>query len=59
MCAFLKNFPVAQEVLLKINAMTPIMNLFLKNALIFEETPYDRKVLGWAFESQNLSVFSC
>jgi len=50
LCAFLKNFPVAQDILLKLNAVTPIMNLFLKNALAFEETSYDRKVILRIFE---------
>jgi len=59
LCAFMKNFEVSQQILLKIGGVQPIMDLFLKHAIIFEETPYDRRLLNIGLSSILLNQNIC
>jgi len=44
LCAFLHNFEATQEILHKSGKLQEVMNLFLNETTVFEDTPYDKKV---------------
>jgi len=44
LCAFLVNFKLTQVILVDLGASTYLMDFFIKDVLLFESHPYDRKV---------------
>ncbi len=44
LCAFLVNFKLTQAILVSLDASSPLMDFFIKEVLLFETHPYDRKV---------------
>lgn len=46
LCAFVRKFELTQAILINKNALAGILDLFLKNTLIFNGHQYDRKVIS-------------
>jgi len=44
LCAFLVNFKLTQAILVSLDASSYLMDFFIKEVLLFETHPYDRKV---------------